>query len=211
MSEPTLLTPTPPDNTASGVIGGENPPALPTPLAETPPATTPTPPETPPETPPAGAPEKYADFTMPEGVTLDEDLLVEAEPLFHEANLTQETAQKLINLQGKAAQKWAENQVQEHHALAASWEAESKNDKEFGGRNLKQNMAVAIKGMKATATPALQQILDDTGLGNHPEVIRLFYHLGLEVKEPDLVEGRPGGEPAKGDARRMYPNSKMNP
>lgn len=66
----------------------ENPPAAPN---------KPTPPKE--ETPP-GAPEKYA-FTAPEGQELDTSALAQFEPVARELNLTQEQAQKLVDVYPK--------------------------------------------------------------------------------------------------------------
>jgi len=207
----TILTPPLPDSTESNALGAGTPPAPP---AETPPAippgTPPAPPETPPKTPPAGPPEKY-DFKMPDGVQVDQSLIDAATPIFKDLKLTQEQAQKLVDLQVKSAQGWGEKQIQEHQALVTSWGEESKKDTEFGGQGFAQNVAIAIKPLNQYGTPALRELLDATGLGNHPELIRYNYRIGKATGEPGLVDGNPNPPPSSGDARILYPNSKMNP
>ena len=44
-------------------------------------------------------PDEYADFSMPEGIQLDETMLAEALPVFKELELTQTQAQKLVDFQ----------------------------------------------------------------------------------------------------------------
>ncbi|HET9131900.1 MAG TPA: hypothetical protein VFO86_13180, partial [Terriglobia bacterium] len=45
-----------------------------------------------------GAPEKYADFTLPEGFKFDDKTLEAATAVFKDLNLSQEGAQKLVDL-----------------------------------------------------------------------------------------------------------------
>ena len=45
------------------------------------------------------APEKYEDFKLPEGMEVNTDLLDKATPVFKELNLTQDQAQKMVDLQ----------------------------------------------------------------------------------------------------------------
>jgi hypothetical protein len=63
--------------------------------------------------------------------------------------------------------------------------------------------------MDAFATPELRTLLNESGLGNHPEIIRAFYRAGKAISEDGFVAG---GHKAtdKGDAKRLYPNSNMN-
>ncbi|ECV7263739.1 TPA: peptidase, partial [Salmonella enterica subsp. enterica serovar Strathcona] len=80
----------------------ENPPADPPsdgPASEKPhdPPADPNKPTPPKEETPPGAPEKYA-FTAPEGQELDTSALAQFEPVARELNLTQEQAQKLVDV-----------------------------------------------------------------------------------------------------------------
>jgi hypothetical protein len=236
MAEGTILTPPAPVSTVPAGPGAGTPPAPePTPPADptpvpkpgepnpAPPAPAPAPapaPEPKPAAgepkPPAGPPEKY-DLKMPEGVVLDQALMDQATPIFRDLGLTNEAAQKLVDLQTSAAKQAAEkaaaDQQANYLAQVKRWADETKADPDFKGTEAQfgERMAVAVKGVKAFASEKLQELLDDTGLGNHPEVVRLFYKLGLTVKEPTLIGGGREGQPSKADARSLYPNSNMNP
>ena len=89
------------------------------------------------------------------------------------------------------------------------WAQQSRADAEFGGEKLDENLAVAKKAVEALASPELKTLLEQSGLGNHPEIIRLFYRAGRSLSQDSFV----GGKPAQGqsDARRLYANSNMNP
>lgn len=161
---------------------------------------------------PAGAPEKY-EFTTPDGVTLDADLLGEFEGVARELNLPQDKAQMVVDkLAPKVAERMAAQQQAVVQQARADWLAASKSDKEFGGDKLAENMGVVSKAMSSFGTPELRALLDESGLGNHPEVIRAFYRAGKAISEDRIVTGNTG--PASGmpktDARSLYPNSNLN-
>ena len=91
------------------------------------------------------------------------------------------------------------------------WADTSRADKEFGGEKLAENLATAKKAMDAFATPELRTLLDESGLGNHPEVIRMFYRTGKAMSEDRFVTGQAAkGVPEK-DPRSVYRASNMNP
>src|SRR5712671_1685898 len=63
-------------------------------------------PEDKPKDPPAvGAPDKYADFKVPDGFKFDEKALTEATAAFKELGLSQEKAQKLVDTYAKNTQQ----------------------------------------------------------------------------------------------------------
>jgi hypothetical protein len=150
------------------------------------------------------APETYADFNLPEGVEMDESLLAAALPLFKEANLTQEQAQKFIDLQAERVQASVKEQTESFNQLVDGWREQSVNDKEFGGDNLERTMQITQKAMEKYGTPEFKELMNDHGLGNHPEMIRFIFHAGRE-----LVEDRPGVSsaavsPETDRVQRMY-------
>lgn len=162
---------------------------------------------------PQGAPESYADFTLPEGFTLNSDLGTELSALAKELNLPQATAQKLVDIGVKQAQGFAETMKTSVDAAKAQWADAVRSDVEIGGANLSVNMATAKKALVAFGTPELTGLLNETGLAQHPEFLRLLFRVGGAISEDTLVSGdgggSGGGKPAVRDhATRMYP--KMN-
>lgn len=155
---------------------------------------------------PEGAPETYADFTLPDGVELKGETAEAFKGLAKELNLTQGQAQKLADLGAKQAQEGVARQAEMLKAANAEWTAQSQADKEFGGQALHQNLAIARKAMDTFATPELRNLLTESGLGNHPEVIRMFYRTGKAISEDGFVGGR-GTRGAKSDTEVFYGNS----
>ena len=158
---------------------------------------------------PAGAPEQYEDFTAPEGVALDAEVAGEFKTLAKELNLPQDQAQKVADIGVKLAQKWQTQQAAALSEAASKWATDSQADKEFGGDKLQENLGVARKALDTFGSPELKTLLNESGLGNHPEVIRLLFKAGMAISEDRLVAGKSGTSPALTTAQRMYPN--MNP
>lgn len=138
----------------------------------------------------AGAPEKYEAFTAPEGTALDATVMTEFETAARELNLPQDAAQKLID---KMAPVMAKQQTAQLEQMRTDWAAASTSDKEFGGDKLPENLGFARKALDTFATPELKTILNDTGLGNHPELVRFMVRAGKAISEDRIVTG---GAPA---------------
>ena len=141
------------------------------------------------------SPEEYADFVVPEGMTLDTEVTDKLMALAKEKNLGQEDTQKFVDLGTKLVQK-VETQYREQIAtVQAGWLEATKTDKEFGGDKLQENVAVAKQALDTFGTPELSKLLNESGLGNNPEIIRAFYRVGLKMVPDRLVPGttKPAG------------------
>lgn len=156
-------------------------------------------------------PEKY-DFQVPEGVKVNEAITAEFSALAKELGLSQEKAQKVYDIGVKNAQASEQVNAARIAETQASWLEAAKADKEFGGETLKANMAVAAKAM-AFATPEMKTILNESKLGNHPEIIRWMYRVGKAMSEDAYTSGRErlaaNGDVDATRAAKLWPN--MNP
>ena len=115
-------------------------------------------------------PEQY-EFKPPEGVEFDEATIGVYAEAAREAGLSQEAADIVLN---KIAPHLAQQQAARLAEARNDWAQQSRADAEFGGEKLDENLAVAKKAVEAFATPELKTLLEQSGLGNHPEIIRLF-------------------------------------
>lgn len=151
---------------------------------------------------PQGAPEKY-EFTAPEGVTLNAEAVAEFEPIAREMNLTNEQAQKLVELQTKIVQK----QQQQWDQTVDSWVTAIKSDQEIGGEALSKNIALAQRALSEFGTPELKAALDTTRMGNHPELVRVFARIGKAMAEDTFVGGNKPSNANKSAAEILYGKS----
>lgn len=154
---------------------------------------------------PQGAPEKY-EFATPEGMQFDDAVVGAFSEVAKDLNLSQEAAQKILD---KVGPVMAAQQNEALQAASSEWAEASKTDKEFGGDKLNENLAVAKKAMDQFASPELRALLNESALGNNPEVIRMFYRVGKAISEDGFVVGGNAKNSEQTTAQRLYPN--MNP
>lgn len=156
---------------------------------------------------PAGAPEKY-EFKAPENKNFDPEVIEAYSTVAKELNLPQESAQKILDaIAPKIAERYEARQAEALQQFKADLVNQTKADKELGGDKLQENVAVAEKALAAFGTPELRKLLTDSGLSNHPEVIRAFFRAGKAISEDKFVPG--GTAPPKGatnPAKALYPN-----
>jgi hypothetical protein len=133
-------------------------------------------------------PEKY-EFKAPEGQEFDGDTITAYSEVARELKLSQDAAQKLLDVMGP---KMAERQMAQIQAVQGAWMEASKQDKEFGGPALAENLSVAKKALDAFGTAELRTLLNESGLGNHPEIVRLFFRAGKAISEDRVVTGSTG-------------------
>lgn len=160
---------------------------------------------------PAGAPEKY-EFTPPEGTQVDAAYQTKFEGVARELNLTQEQANKLYALGSEMAQ--AQQKAFETALTQQSdqWAEASRTDKEIGGEKFDASVSVARKALATYATPELRTLLEQTRLGNHPEVLRLFHRIGTSIADDTLVNAASaGGSERKSAAQVLFDHPSSNP
>lgn len=160
-------------------------------------------------------PEKY-ELTAPEGMTLDDEAVQMADPVFRELNLTNEQAQKLMPIAGEFAQRAGAAALAKHQldqaqtvtAMRREWLENAKGDAEIGGANWDGTVSLAAKGLDAlgfTKGHPFRALLDETGFGNHPEMIRAMRRVGERVGEDTFERGGSGDAKPKSDRELFYP------
>jgi hypothetical protein len=141
------------------------------------------------------------EVTAPEGIELDAASVDQFKALAKELNLPKDKAEQLaaIAVQREVARRQAfEQQIQD-------WRDQSQADPELGKD---ENLAAARKAIDTFGTPELKAMLDTSGLGNHPEVIRLAMKVGKLISEDSFVQAnRPGAGAPKSLEERMYPTN----
>ena len=150
----------------------------------------------------ASAPEEYGTFELPDNFDMNEETLGEYHTFAKENNLTQEQAQRGVDMVAQMKQaemtQWVEQQK--------SWVDDAKKDAEFGGDKFEQNIAVAVKARDSFGTSEFNEMLDTSGLGNHPEMIRFLNRVGKAISEDSVVVG---GTSTTGNQTReavLYPS-----
>ena len=131
----------------------------------------------------SGAPESYSDFDLPDGVEMNKGYMDKMGPLYKEFGLTQEQAQKLITAQVGYVQEGEAGRTNQVEELHKSWLDEAKADKDIGGDNFDSTLKAANLAVNKFGGKEFKTLLRSTGLGNHPEIIRVFSKIGSLLKE----------------------------
>ncbi|MWF13618.1 peptidase [Escherichia coli] len=153
---------------------------------------------------PEGAPEKY-EFKPAEGQELDSAALEQFEPIARELNLSNEQAQKMVDLYGtKILPMVQQQQAEAWQKTTEQWAADVKADKEIGGDKLTGSISVAQRALDTFGDPDLKEYLNASGLGNHPGLIKFCVKVGKAMSEDGMVTGKEAGQ--RSAAEVLYGN-----
>jgi hypothetical protein len=173
---------------------------------------------------------------LPEGFKVNEGLLGKALPLFETAKLQPEQRQQLVDLlveglQGheKSLTEGFEKSFKERHeklrdqertqereTQAKAWLDQVQKDADLGGKNAELTQKLAGKALvKFDPKGELGPVLDETGLGNHPALVRFLAEVGKVLQE-DSIAGtgagsKGGGTPSKQEKLRNFFKSSQPP
>lgn len=161
----------------------------------------------------AAAPEKYAEFKMPEGVEFDKELQGRAEPLFKELGLSQEQAEKTARFLAAEDAAKAVKAEEGYKAYLDSLVAAAKADQEIGGDKLNEVASQAKQFVqkfgRGEKGAEVLKVLDDTGMGSHPAIISLFAKAWKAMSEDSPSSGEPNNMVVQSTESKLYPT--MNP
>ena len=169
---------------------------------------------------PKGAPEKYADYTVPDGMTLDPEVKGKADAIFKDLGLSQEGAQRLVDFYTAETREAFEAPFNAWRDMNAKWRSDAEAHPDLKGKlGPGQEVNVRIsRALDAVGDPTLvgefKQLMDVTGAGNHPAFIRVLNHLAKQLTEGTHVSGKgpsPAGQSAPGAAppsaaKAMFPH-----
>lgn len=139
------------------------------------------------------------ELKAPEGVVFDEARLAEFKTIAKELKLDQPTAQRLADWEAKRLAA----QADAHVTMVKGWLDEVKADKELGGAKFDESVATARKAIDL-GPPELKALLNETGLGNHPVIVRWAHTIGKKLSEDALEKGANPGAGSKSAADVLY-------
>ncbi len=162
----------------------------------------------------ATVPEKYdfAALKLPEGVQLNPEIVGAVEPVLKELGLSQEGANKLITAHAEAlakAEKAAETQRETDFKTYMTDTAKKHVEavqKEWGA-DYQANLQIAQRGIARFVSNDMKALLDETGLGNHPEFLKAFLGIGKMIQEDMPLNGGSGSAFKKSNEEIFYGTS----
>jgi hypothetical protein len=114
-----------------------------------------------------------------------------------------EATARAMGLTQDAAQAYVDRIVEQRATQASGWVDEIKADTTLGGAKFDESIGVA-KGALTQFDPdgKLSALLDSSGMGNHPEVVRFLHRVGKAIGQDTFVQG--GQKPS---ASKFYDKS----
>jgi hypothetical protein len=156
--------------------------------------------------PPEGKPsEQKLALKLPDGSVLDPGAVERIAAYAKERGLSQEQAQELLNREHGAVAAYVEGQKQVLNSARTSWLEEVKSDKEIGGEKYNEAIELSRRLISDFGSEALKQALNETGLGNHPELIRFVYRLAKTRADDKIVRPSAGAGQRKSMEQVFYP------
>ena len=116
----------------------------------------------------------------------DEGVLDDFKEFAHHNNLTQDQADNLLGLFSDLQEEDAKNEEQAMEDLKVQTTIGLQRD---WGKNYDGNLDYARRAYAQFGTPELTEIMDGSGFGNHPEVIKAFSKVGQLLGEEALAVG----------------------
>jgi hypothetical protein len=172
---------------------------------------------------PKAVPEKY-EFKAPEGIAIDPALVDAITPIFKEAGINAETAQKLFDFHTKALTDAAKAPTDTMNTMRADWRtkvsadpemAKATNGDKTGLDAVKLDIGRALTHLPAQEAADFKAAMDLTGAGDHPAFVKAFWKLSQLITEGKHVTGgnpSPGGQQAPNStdrpsgAKALFPN-----
>ncbi len=128
---------------------------------------------------------------LPEGVKIDDDMVSWFRTVAHKADLNPDQAKILYN---SFYDRTVGGIVAQTKALAEGKKKLEDDLKRELGDKYNESIAHARKVVFEIAPEGLAKYLEDTGLGNHPLMTKLFIKVGSMIKEDSVGKTGAGGE-----------------
>jgi hypothetical protein len=151
------------------------------------------------------------ELKVPEGANLDASYLEHTKALAKELGLSQEAAQKLVERDAGLMSSASERNMAQVREKTEQWAKDAEADKEIGGGNFQSSVTDAKTALDKFGTPEFKNLLNQSGVGNHPELIRLLSRVGKAMREDKMVTT--SSQPARAQksfAEAFYPSMSAN-
>ena len=128
------------------------------------------------------------EITVPDGFQADPALKESFAPIAKELDLSPKGVQKLVDykagLDKAAVQRWGDHLVE--------LKTQAKADPEIGGAKYDPAVAAGRGVIGKYGTPAFRKMLNDYGVGAHPEMIRFMSKVAKATGETPVLDGGAG-------------------
>lgn len=145
---------------------------------------------------PQGAPEKYVDFKVPDGMVVQPELVEKFSAVAKAQGLSQAQAQELVTFQMEAMKSDIAKYESHLAAEKASIPSLIAKDQDLGGANAVAKAETMQRAIRHFGSEKFKAMLDNASPENYMEIARFAYKVGSAIKE-DSVAGTHGSPAAQ--------------
>lgn len=130
-------------------------------------------------------PESY-DLDIPENMAMTDEAKASLDEKFREAGLSQEQASAVFGMYKDTIEDMNRALAQQ----STKWLEETKKDPDLGGSNFVATTANVRRVTTRFGDEAFASLMNETGLGNHPALLRFLNKVGASLAEDRAGSGR---------------------
>jgi hypothetical protein len=108
-----------------------------------------------------------------------------------EAGLSKDEAKNLLDTQHRAVQDFDSRTKASVEKAKEEWRNMSRADTEIGGDNFNKTAEISKRVVEKFGNDAFKKLLNESGFGNYPEVLRFLSKVGSAFSEDQLKAGNP--------------------
>lgn len=145
--------------------------------------------------------QNYEGLKLPEGLEGREETFASFKKLASELKLPAEAARKLVEWEANLAADGRKTADAQRAEILEKWTARTK---EMFGPSYAKEIARALDAADRFGGPELRDLLEATGLGSHPVVVRTFHEISRQISEDVSAAGRVRNSADKTFAEALY-------
>jgi len=130
------------------------------------------------------------ELKLPEGSLLPTEHFEKVKSWAQENKISQEDAEKALERDGSTWKAFHESQAVTVKNKVDSWPTELKQDKDFGGDKFNETVSLASRVLDHFGDASFKKELNESGLGNHPGLLKWAARVGRAMKSDELVVGK---------------------
>ena len=143
----------------------------------------------------------YEQVSWPQDVPFEPSQVQAFKQLAGELKLSAEQVQKLVDFEAQASQQKQAQLMDAQREQIRQWAEETKAQY---GSGLETEITFALRAADTFGGPELRNLLEETGLGNHPVIIRTLSGIGRAISEETCPGGKPSAPQDKTFAEALY-------
>lgn len=145
--------------------------------------------------------DSYSELKLPESLKGCEQNFDSFKQLAAGLKLPAETVEKLVEWEAAAASKGQETAAAQRADILHKWNEQTKA---CFGPSYQQEIARALDAVDRFGGAELRELLEVTGLGSHPIIVKTFHQISQQISEDSSISGRTRHSTDKTFAEALY-------